>query len=333
MSRAFEHMHFRWPAGSSTPDFLFHPGEEDTLDMPQGIPPELGHGTFDLLHLSLGMSFFRATQTLDPSTRGRLIQMNEVTVDYGAPSFMVQTIRGGRILHVEGPPPVYLFFEDGLDLFCHVRRREIVPRIEGGTHTEMVSLCMQLQTLANLVGEPEVDFLLKSLNVSSLPSLMPHPMPRALSARLHAALVPTFTGASRRLFAQARALDYLTALVEHLRGVAPVDTVQPPMKRKVAELREELLALKGRVPTLEALAERYGIPARRLNAAFQEAFGQSIYTFITGQRLEQARQALLETEVPMKVLADHLGYSHVNHFITAFRRRFGQSPGRLRRKP
>jgi AraC-like DNA-binding protein len=34
----------------------------------------------------------------------------------------------------------------------------------------------------------------------------------------------------------------------------------------------------------------------------------------------------------MKALANQLGYSHVNHFITAFKRQFGYSPGTIRRR-
>jgi AraC-like DNA-binding protein len=34
----------------------------------------------------------------------------------------------------------------------------------------------------------------------------------------------------------------------------------------------------------------------------------------------------------MKVLAERLGYSHVNNFIHAFSKRFGYSPGSLRHR-
>jgi AraC-like DNA-binding protein len=53
---------------------------------------------------------------------------------------------------------------------------------------------------------------------------------------------------------------------------------------------------------------------------------------MTDHRLAQAH-ALLQTEqISMKVLAARLGYSHVNHFIAAFRKKFGYPPGSLRKK-
>jgi AraC-like DNA-binding protein len=36
--------------------------------------------------------------------------------------------------------------------------------------------------------------------------------------------------------------------------------------------------------------------------------------------------------VSFRSAATRLGYSHVNHFISAFKRKFGYSPGSLRRK-
>ncbi len=71
--------------------------------------------------------------------------------------------------------------------------------------------------------------------------------------------------------------------------------------------------------------------ARVLNNGFKEIYGCSINTYISGQRLDSAHEVLVKSDIPMKTLAVNLGYSHVNHFITAFRKKFGYSPGSLRR--
>jgi len=65
---------------------------------------------------------------------------------------------------------------------------------------------------------------------------------------------------------------------------------------------------------------------------FFEKYNQSIFTFLSNQRLDQAYQGLLKTDIPMKILAHKIGYSHVNHFITAFKNKFGVTPGSLRRQ-
>ncbi len=61
-------------------------------------------------------------------------------------------------------------------------------------------------------------------------------------------------------------------------------------------------------------------------------YGQSTFSHMTGQRLAQAHALLSTDSVPMKLLAARLGYSHVNHFISAFKKRFGYPPGSVRRK-
>ena len=69
-----------------------------------------------------------------------------------------------------------------------------------------------------------------------------------------------------------------------------------------------------------------------MNQAFFEKYGQSIYNFLSNQRLEQAHYGLLKTDIPMKTIAHKIGYSHVNHFITAFKNKFGVTPGSLRKE-
>jgi len=57
----------------------------------------------------------------------------------------------------------------------------------------------------------------------------------------------------------------------------------------------------------------------------------TIHRFMIKQRLHEAHDIILETSMPLKSLSFNLGYSHVNHFITAFKREFAYSPGSLRK--
>jgi AraC-like DNA-binding protein len=52
---------------------------------------------------------------------------------------------------------------------------------------------------------------------------------------------------------------------------------------------------------------------------------------MSARRLNAADLAVRDSEVALKVLANRLGYAHVNHFNRAFRRKFGHPPGRRRR--
>ena len=68
-----------------------------------------------------------------------------------------------------------------------------------------------------------------------------------------------------------------------------------------------------------------------LDEAFRKRFGLSIYAFVSDHRLVEAHAALARTDIPMKALAANLGYSHVNNFIYAFKKKFGYPPGSVRK--
>jgi AraC-like DNA-binding protein len=156
-------------------------------------------------------------------------------------------------------------------------------------------------------------------------------VPPAIAALLHASLTSSRSGPARKLFAQAKVLEYLCGLAQHI-TVDLRETIPLPRRREqVQQLREDLTCLEGKIPTLDELSRRYGQSARILNDDFKQNFGQSIVSFITEYRLAQAHTLLLHSDIAMKQLADRLGYSHVNHFINAFRRQYGHPPGQLRR--
>ena len=308
------------------------PTEGDLENQPIAFPPELGSGSFDLLHLGLGISFFKGCHQFLPAAAGLMVPFGEMKLIYPEPTFMVQSIRHGCACHREFLPEATVLFEDGKDLFCYAEQRHVMASVGGGSASEMVSLHIGISSLRNLIGADAAEALLRTLGLAVPPALAVRPMPKALSRLLHEAMSRSFTGPARKLFAQAKALEYLSSLLEHLQASDAHCHPSHRVRSKVQALHGQLLEQEGKLPALEELAQRVGIPARRLNSEFVAIYGESIHSFITGRRLDQAREVLILEDLPMKVLAERLGYSHVNHFINAFRRRFGQAPGKLRRE-
>ena len=78
------------------------------------------------------------------------------------------------------------------------------------------------------------------------------------------------------------------------------------------------------------------VPPGEFTADFPETmlwdeYGESICAFVSNVRLMEAHAALVEGDLPIKVLSRRLGCSHVNHFTRAFTRKIGYPPGSLRR--
>jgi DNA-binding response OmpR family regulator len=81
-----------------------------------------------------------------------------------------------------------------------------------------------------------------------------------------------------------------------------------------------------RTPELTTLAHAVGTNTRRLNDAFRNCSGTTVFDYLREARMAQARKMLQETGLAIQVIANDLGYESQANFATAFRTRFGLSP-------
>ena len=70
----------------------------------------------------------------------------------------------------------------------------------------------------------------------------------------------------------------------------------------------------------------------RLEKGFRRALGRSPHAEIRRVRLARARELLLNTDLPLKDIADQAGFEYPEYFNATFKRVFGRSPGRFRRE-
>ena len=78
------------------------------------------------------------------------------------------------------------------------------------------------------------------------------------------------------------------------------------------------------------VAEAAGICRRTLERRFREHLHVSIHEAIRRQQFEVARRLLAETDLKVWDIAHRCGFRDFRRFSAAFRRRFGQPPGRFR---
>jgi AraC family transcriptional regulator len=83
--------------------------------------------------------------------------------------------------------------------------------------------------------------------------------------------------------------------------------------------------------TVAKLASLLACSAPHLHRLCQQAFGMGPMAWLTGLRMEKARQLLLYTDWPLSELAGRVGYSDGANFANRFRRATGQTPGEFRR--
>lgn len=157
------------------------------------------------------------------------------------------------------------------------------------------------------------------------------PLPTAIRALGHTLLRSPYGGTMQKLFRQAKVLELLAHQMSAFGDVSEESPLNARELAKVRMARDRLLFDLRDPPDLEGLAREVGLPAKRLNRGFRAVYGMTAFAYLRDARLDAARRALEEgTNLPLKQLAWELGYGQVSNFVTAFRRRFGVTPGSYR---
>jgi AraC family transcriptional activator of pyochelin receptor len=97
-------------------------------------------------------------------------------------------------------------------------------------------------------------------------------------------------------------------------------------KERIIYAREYLIQHLDLPPSLTDLAKVAGINEYKLKRGFKEMFGNTVFGYLADTRLELAKTDLLERKKSASEIAFELGYSSVQHFSTAFKKKFGASP-------
>jgi len=305
-------------------------GTAGWLDYP--MPPRCGKGGYEALDLTLGMTFVRTALEFSPSVLGKMLPMMEVDAEFLEPTFHAMSLRGVRGGLIEMYPPAGLALSPGVDLFRYTKHYRSTFTADATSSGEACHCSIGRTVLNQLIGSDVAETLLASLGISEPPSTIAKQIPLHVSQLMISAAASTLSGSTRKLFCQAKILEYLAALVHLVCASAEVvpEHNQRSRNRSLA-LHAKLLSCEGKLPTLDELANEFGRSAKLLNEEFGQEFGKSIYAFMTEHRLNQAHAAMQSTNTSIKQLAAKLGYSHVNNFTNAFKKKFGYPPGSLRR--
>ena len=84
--------------------------------------------------------------------------------------------------------------------------------------------------------------------------------------------------------------------------------------------------------TVQRLSQVAGISRTAFTRRFTQSVGKPPMAYLIGWRLLKGAQLLRQTDAPLAAIARQVGYSSEFAFASAFRREFGISPGRFRRR-
>lgn len=101
-------------------------------------------------------------------------------------------------------------------------------------------------------------------------------------------------------------------------------------KQRIIYARDYALENIENPPTLTELSRIAGINEYKLKRGFKETFSKTVFEYLSDVKLDRARASLLERSKSATEIAFELGYSSLQHFSFAFKKKFGVSPRNVR---
>ncbi len=140
-------------------------------------------------------------------------------------------------------------------------------------------------------------------------------------------------GVMKRLFFEARLLELLMLQMEQFESAATNEN-SPAMKAcDVEKLQHARYLIEQNVSTPLSLAElsrAVGLNDFKLKKGFKLKFGTTVFGYLHELRMQEARRMLQHSLKTIHEISDYCGYAYVQHFTTAFRNKFGATPGSFR---
>lgn len=105
-------------------------------------------------------------------------------------------------------------------------------------------------------------------------------------------------------------------------------------KAGLAEEVDGLIAARLTDPNLttKAIADELGLSVNYLRNLYKLETGRSMTDTITEQRLEIVRQALVTSDAPIEPIIQRYGFTSLNTFYVAFKKRYGTTPALYRKQ-
>lgn len=137
----------------------------------------------------------------------------------------------------------------------------------------------------------------------------------------------SYQGRIERIFLESRMFELIIFYLQKKEPAAVPIKEDDLMKIMFAkQLVENNLQRPG---SLIELSRRAGINDFKLKKGFKILTGYTVFGYLYKLRMEKAQHLLLQEKKTVNEVAFLVGYKNAQHFITAFKRQYGISPGSL----
>jgi AraC-like DNA-binding protein len=149
---------------------------------------------------------------------------------------------------------------------------------------------------------------------------------------IHSVLNCRYSDSLKRMFFFSKSIEMLVLQADSYNK----STSQKPQHIKNEYDRERIIFARDYLlknlecpPTLTELSRIAGINEFKLKRGFKETFSQTVFEYLSDVRLELAKNDLLDKRKSATEIAFELGYSSLQHFSSAFKKKFGIAPSKI----
>ncbi len=139
-----------------------------------------------------------------------------------------------------------------------------------------------------------------------------------------------FTGLTKKIYLESKCLELIALKIEQLTNLEKNYKTAIVLKRddiaRIHYAKEILTQNLDNPPSLLDLARKVGLNDYKLKLGFRQVLGTTAFGYLQQQRMEKARQLLLESKMSVKQIARTVGYANQSRFAAAFRKQFGMNP-------
>ena len=293
-------------------------------------PPDIATGISERTRTREGIVLIQDTHQFIQRPGLSKSPLGNFSFTFQDPVFAIHVVHEGQVIIADLSSKETRLRQSGTDCFGHLLGCSLEQTAISSESLMTTTLIIPIQYLKQLLDEETMTLMLERLGIDKLNSFSCYPVPASISKMLENCLDHTLRDLLKALQLQARVLDYLCSLALHLDSGIVKSHNQHPAKVRAQNVRNWLMNVGAETPTLASISGQFGASPNKLNAEFTLEYGESIISFLRNYRLEQAYLAIEKGGQPLKVIAHRIGYSHVNHFITAFKQKFNRTPGSLR---
>lgn len=151
-------------------------------------------------------------------------------------------------------------------------------------------------------------------------------MQRVVSDILHSPLV----GNLKSMMIEARILELIALQLQTTINHSPCKETKTKKEQDLFyAIRDHLDNTFMEDHSLKGLGRTFGVNEFKLKSGFKNNFGKTVFEHIYDLRMEYAYQLLRENGLIVNEVSRKVGYKNPNHFSTAFKKKFGVTPGKI----